>query len=228
MGVSPSTVFCRRVSEQSRDRPPRRCAEVRASAGRCHHVTTEEHAGRSFSALSNSGSNFSPLLDEVGVRRPILGKFGHLAVDLVRRQQRPFSASLPSPDWQSSQSSNALDLRRTGPGTSMRRTSRQSDNQRFGTSLMILSAALPPLVSACPGAIFNRSSIRKLMIRDVAGRIGSAPRQSEVWIEGRLLHSGPQFLDPAPRSEIPSYLRWTAGRTLKTHLPFRCCSTFAT
>jgi hypothetical protein len=75
--------------EQRRDRLPRRCAESERARAGAITSRLRNTAGRSISALSKSGSGFSPLLDEVGVRRPILRKFGHLAGDLVRRQQRP-------------------------------------------------------------------------------------------------------------------------------------------
>ena len=66
-----------------------------------------------------------------------------------------------------------------------------------------------------PRRISKRSSIRKLMIRDAAGRIRPVPRRIEARIEGRRPHSGPRFLHPASQSEIPSSPRWIAHERYK-------------
>ena len=65
------------------------------------------------------------------------------------------------------------------------------------------------------GRISKRSLIRKLMIRDEPEQIQRIPQRSEVWVEGQPPHSEPQFLRPAPRSEIPSCFRRIAHERCK-------------
>ena len=66
-----------------------------------------------------------------------------------------------------------------------------------------------------PRCISKRSSIRKLMIRDAAGRIRPVPRRIKARIEGRRPHSEPRFRHPASQSEIPSSPRWIAHERYK-------------